>query len=77
MSLDTADGIANELITAGLVDAKDFTPMAQNLQRLIQERAKIKNVVFQLVCFCVYYFFKNVLLIIFILFLLAALGRQE
>lgn len=46
---DTADGIANELITAGLVDGKDFTPMAQNLQRLIQERAKIKNVVFQLV----------------------------
>ena len=49
--LDTADGIAGELISAGLVDAKDCQPVAQNLQRLIADRAKMKSVVFQLVSF--------------------------
>ncbi|KAI7691326.1 Serine/threonine-protein kinase OSR1 [Sarcoptes scabiei] len=45
---DTADGIANELISAGLVDSKDFEPVAHNLQQLIQDRFSTKNVVFQL-----------------------------
>ena len=47
---DTADGIAGELIAAGLVDQRDSAPVAQNLDRLITERASMKNVVFQLVC---------------------------
>lgn len=47
---DTADGIAGELISAGLVDVKDFVAVAQNLQRLIIERAKMKSVIFPLVC---------------------------
>ncbi|XP_017490264.1 PREDICTED: serine/threonine-protein kinase OSR1-like [Rhagoletis zephyria] len=46
---DTAEGIAGELISAGLVDIKDFIPVAQNLDRLIKDRAKMKNVVFPLV----------------------------
>lgn len=46
---DTAEGIAGELISAGLVDIKDFIPVAQNLDCLIKDRAKMKNVVFPLV----------------------------
>ncbi|KAI2799056.1 STE20/SPS1- proline-alanine-rich protein kinase [Blomia tropicalis] len=46
---DTADGIAGELISAGLVDIKDFLPVAENLQRLIADRVKTKNVVFPLI----------------------------
>ena len=49
--VDTAEGIAGELISAGLVDIKDFIPVAQNLDRLIKDRAKMKNVVFPLVSF--------------------------
>ena len=47
---DTSDGIASELISAGLVDMKDFLPVAQNLKKLIEDRGKMKNVVFPLVC---------------------------
>ncbi|XP_075680458.1 oxidative stress responsive kinase frayed isoform X2 [Dermatophagoides pteronyssinus] len=45
---DTANGIAQELVSAGLVDGKDFEPVSQNLQKLIQDRAKMKNIVFPL-----------------------------
>ncbi|XP_075590328.1 oxidative stress responsive kinase frayed isoform X1 [Dermatophagoides farinae] len=45
---DTSNGIAQELVSAGLVDTKDFEPVAQNLQKLILDRAKMKNIVFPL-----------------------------
>jgi len=45
---DTADGIAAELVGAGLVDGRDIVVMAANLHRLIETRTSIKTVTFQL-----------------------------
>lgn len=46
---DTADGIAAELVDAGLVDTRDTAVMTQNLQKLIDSRIHIKTVTFLLV----------------------------
>lgn len=45
---DTAEGIATELVGAGLVDHRDTVVMAANLQKLIDSRSKMKAVTFQL-----------------------------
>jgi len=49
---DTADGIANELVGAGLVDGKDMVSIASNLQKLIQQRDQFKNLTFALTSGC-------------------------
>lgn len=45
---DSSEGIASELVEAGLVDGRDTVVMAANLQRLIDTRSQIKTVTFQL-----------------------------
>ncbi|CAD6993295.1 unnamed protein product [Ceratitis capitata] len=45
---DSAEGIAMELVDAGLVDALDTQPMAVHLQQLIEQRAGLKTITFQL-----------------------------
>lgn len=45
---DTSEGIATELVGAGLVDPNDTNVMASNLQRLIEQRSALKTVTFQL-----------------------------
>ncbi|KAF7278058.1 hypothetical protein GWI33_008829 [Rhynchophorus ferrugineus] len=45
---DSAEGIASELVGAGLVDGSDITAITQNLQKLIDQRHAIKVVTFQL-----------------------------
>ncbi|CAH2012822.1 unnamed protein product [Acanthoscelides obtectus] len=45
---DSADGIASELVGAGLVDGKDIAAISNNLQRLIEQRDTLKVVTFQL-----------------------------
>lgn len=45
---DTSEGIATELVGAGLVDPNDMALMASNLQRLIDQRSTLKTVTFQL-----------------------------
>lgn len=45
---DTSEGIALELVGAGLVDPNDTNFMAGNLQRLINQRSTLKTVTFQL-----------------------------
>lgn len=45
---DTSEGIALELVGAGLVDPNDTNFMAGNLQRLINQRSSLKTVTFQL-----------------------------
>ncbi|VEN63162.1 unnamed protein product [Callosobruchus maculatus] len=45
---DSADGIASELVGAGLVDGKDIIAITNNLQKLIEQRDTIKVVTFQL-----------------------------
>lgn len=49
MGKDSAEGIASELVGAGLVDGKDITVITQNLQKLIDSRDMIKVVTFPLV----------------------------
>lgn len=46
---DTAEGIAAELVEAGLVDSRDTAIMASNLQKLIDNRNHLKTVTFLLV----------------------------
>lgn len=46
---DSAEGIASELVEAGLVDARDTEVMATNLQKLIDNRKQNKTVTFLLV----------------------------
>lgn len=46
---DSAEGIAAELVEAGLVDARDTAVMATNLQKLIDNRKQNKTVTFLLV----------------------------
>lgn len=45
---DSSEGIASELVEAGLVDSRDTVVMAANLQRLIDTRSQTKTVTFQL-----------------------------
>ncbi|XP_039231298.1 serine/threonine-protein kinase OSR1 isoform X1 [Drosophila yakuba] len=45
---DTAEGIATELVDAGLVDALDTQPMATHLDQLIAASATMKTITFQL-----------------------------
>jgi serine/threonine-protein kinase OSR1/STK39 len=45
---DTSEGIATELVGAGLVDGADMQVMSANLQRLIDQRNTLKTVTFQL-----------------------------
>lgn len=45
---DTSEGIATELVGAGLVDPNDTNIMAANLQRLIDQRSTLKTVTFKL-----------------------------
>lgn len=45
---DTAEGIASELVGAGLVDNNDTVVMTSNLQKLIEQRNTLKTVTFQL-----------------------------
>lgn len=46
---DSAEGIASELVEAGLVDSRDTVVMAANLQHLIDNRSTTKTVTFLLV----------------------------
>lgn len=46
---DSAEGIAAELVDAGLVDSRDTAVMATNLQKLIDNRKQNKTVTFLLV----------------------------
>jgi serine/threonine-protein kinase OSR1/STK39 len=45
---DTAEGIASELVGAGLVDNNDTIVMSSNLQKLIDQRNTLKTVTFKL-----------------------------
>lgn len=45
---DSAEGIAAELVDAGLVDPLDTQPMAINLHQLIEQRFAMKTITFQL-----------------------------
>jgi serine/threonine-protein kinase OSR1/STK39 len=45
---DSADGIAAELVGAGLVDGKDVVTIASNLQKLIDQRDQIRHVTFSM-----------------------------
>lgn len=45
---DSSEGIASELVEAGLVDSRDTVVMAANLQRLIDTRAQQRAVTFEL-----------------------------
>lgn len=46
---DSAEGIASELVGAGLVDTRDYSVITVNLQKLIEQRDALKVVTFQLV----------------------------
>ena len=46
---DSAAGIASELVGAGLVDSRDMSAIATNLQKLIEMRDQMKNITFALV----------------------------
>lgn len=46
---DSAEGIASELIGAGLVDTKDMGVITSNLQQLVDSRDTLKVVTFPLV----------------------------
>ncbi|CAG7831068.1 unnamed protein product, partial [Allacma fusca] len=45
---DTADGIASELVGAGLVEGKDMLSIAANLSKLIDTRETVKSITFPL-----------------------------
>jgi Oxidative-stress-responsive kinase 1 C-terminal domain len=49
---DSSEGIASELVSAGLVDSHDMVVIAANLQKLIETTATLgKNVTFPLVSY--------------------------
>jgi hypothetical protein len=49
---DSSEGIASELVGAGLVDSHDMVVIAANLQKLIETTATLgKNVTFPLVSY--------------------------
>jgi len=45
---DSGEGIASELVGAGLVDNRDMSTIASNLQQLIEKRDQMKNITFPL-----------------------------
>lgn len=46
---DTAEGIATELVGAGLVDGRDIVAIAANLEKLISSNGEMRQVTFPLV----------------------------
>lgn len=46
---DSAEGIASELVGAGLVDGRDIVVIAANLQKLIDSGGQLRTVTFPLV----------------------------
>lgn len=46
---DSAEGIASELVGAGLVDGRDIVVIAANLRKLIDSNGEMKTVTFPLV----------------------------
>lgn len=51
VGVDSAEGIAAELVGAGLVDGKDIVVIAANLQKLIDSAGQLRTVTFSLVNF--------------------------
>lgn len=47
--MDSAQGIAAELVAAGLVDGKDVVVIAANLKKLIESGGQLRTVTFSLV----------------------------
>lgn len=49
VGVDSAQGIAAELVAAGLVDGKDVVVIAANLKKLIESAGQLRTVTFSLV----------------------------